>query len=891
MSMRTFRKRLHYWMNRSLRARDLAGELETHRSLPQARFEERGFSAAEAAEASHRALGNMTLAREDARDVWAVRWLDGLIRDVRHGIRLLRRNPGFTLAAVLSLSLGIGANTAIFSLIDAVVLQALPVEKPEQLVVLERVNTRGERSNLSYQLFDSLRTSDLVFSGAFAALDGTYRVEVDGRGTLADGDAVRVQAVSGEYFQVLGVQTTIGRPLTPEDDRVDRSEPVAVISHGFWQRRFRGDASVIGRRLTLKHEPVTIVGVAPVGFFGESVGRVPDLWVPLTLQPKLDPPDLLNDPRVGWLRVMARLQPEMSLTQAQAAMRARLQGLKADAGPLGQALRQVSEISVEPGRRGLADTRARFSQQLWILMAVVGVVLLIACANVANLLLVRSAARRQETAIRLAIGAGRGRLVRQFLTESALLAFLSGSVGVLLAWWGSQVLLVLASDGSSPLAIDVTPNVRILAFTFTVSLVTVLLFGLAPASAATRQDTHGALKTASKRSRLTLPRVLIAVQIGLSLLLLTGAGLLLQTLKNLRTVDLGFAADEIVQVAMNPRPAGYSREQLPDLYRRLLARFESVPGIRSTSMATSGFGGGTSRTCCIAIQGHIPLQGEEREVRTTTITPDYFRTMGVPLLNGRAFSATDIDPAASESPKVAIINEAMARQYFGSVAVVGRRFGWGDSPRATYNTEVVGVARNALYGDLRQGPRPLIYYPTAGGRYLIVRAGLPVSAIAGLVGREIHAVDPNLDANVQTVPQIRDRALVLERMLARLSGFFSIAALLLAGIGLYGVMAYGVARRTKEIGIRVALGAQRHSVVQQVFSETLGLVVVGILFGAAAALMATRLLTSTLFGVTPSDPLTLGLAMLVLIVVAALAGVVPARRAARVEPSVALRHE
>jgi predicted permease len=743
---------------------------------------------------------------------------------------------------------------------------------------------------LSFELYERLRLADRLFSGVFAALDGTYHLDVGRSGGSIAGPRADVQAVSSNYFQVLGVRTPIGRLLVPEDDIRSLSEPVAVISDAFWKRAFGRDPSAVGQRLTLKHETVTIVGVTPPAFFGESVGRAPDVWVPITLQPKLNPPDLLGDPRVGWLRVMARLQPDTSITQAQAALGPWLQGLKTEAGPLGQSLRQVSAVTIETGRRGLPDTRTKFSQQLWILSAVVGVVLLIACANVANLLLVRGTVRRRETVIRLAIGAARGRLVRQFLTEGVILAVLGGAVGILLASWGSQVLLLLASNTSSPLAIDVAPNPRIVGFTFFVSLLTVLAFGLAPATAATRYDINSALKPVPGPTHLRLPRFLLIAQVGLSLVLLTGAGLFLQTLRNLRTMDLGFAAEEIVQVAMNPGSAGYTQDRLPDLYRRILARFQSAPGIQSASMSVSGFQTGTSRTCCIAVEGHVFAPGEEREVQTTSVTSGYFRTMGMSFVSGRQFAANDVS-STTPNPKVAIVNQAFAHQFFGSTAVVGRHIGWGNPPSAKYDVEIVGVVHDALYGDLRAGARPLIYYPSDGARYLIVRAALPAQSILGAVRREVQAVDANIDIDARTILEIRDQSLILERLLARLSSFFGIVALLLANIGLYGLMAYAVARRTKEIGIRVALGAHRGMVVRQILSETLRLVGVGVLFGTLAALATTRLLASSLFGVGPTDPLTLGLAIGLLVLVATMAGAVPARRAALVEPSVALRQE
>ena len=886
--MRTFFRRLAHWRRRAQLERDLAEELETHRSLRQARLEESGMPARVAASASRRALGNITLVREDVREIWVSRLVEELAQDLRHGVRLLGRSPGFTSIAVLSLALGIGANTAIFTLVDAVVLKTLPVDEPERLVVLERLNARGERSNIPYPLFEALRAPDRMFSGVFAALDGTYRLEMERQGSGVDADPLRVQAVSGEYFQVLGVRAALGRALTVDDDRMARSEPVAVLSYGFWQRRFAGDASVVGQHITVKGQSIAIVGVAPAKFFGESVGRAPDLWVPITMQPRLNPPDVLSDPRVGWLRVMARLQPGTDMRQAEESLNVRFRGLKTEAGPLGDSLRHVGAIALSPGRQGLSDTRTRFSKQLWILMAVVGVVLLIACANVANLLLVRGAERSRETAIRLAIGAGRGRLVRQFVTESLTLAAMGGAAGLLIAWWGSQVLLLLASDGSSPLTIDVTPDARVLAFTLATSLATVALFGLAPATAAARQDMNASLKATVGRARLAFPRVLVIAQVALSLLLLTGAGLFLQTLRNLRTVDLGFAAEEIVQARVNAQQTGYSPEQVPELHRRLVDRLSTAPGIRSASLATSGFGTGTSRTCCIAIPGHIPAPGENREIQTIGVTPDYFQTMGVALLRGRAFTPQEL---ATGNSKVAIINETMARRHFGGDAPLGSRFGWGNPPGATFDTEVVGIARDVFYGDLRVGARPLIYFPAADGRYLIVRAALPVASVAALIRREVQAVDRNLVADVRTVPQLLDQALVLERLLARLSGFFGLLAMLLAAIGIYGLMGYAVARRTKEIGIRVALGAQRSRILQQVFTETLALAVIGIVLGACAVLPMTRLVASNLFGVPPGDPLALVAAMLSLLVIAILAGSLPARRASRVEPIIALRQE
>jgi predicted permease len=883
--------RLRHWIHRRQFDRDLAEELETHRSLRRARLEQGGMTTSDAAVASRRAFGNVTLAREDARAVWIARWVDEFLRDLRHGARLLRRSPGFAVVAVLSLALGIGANTAIFSLVDAIILKPLPVEQPEQLVILGRVNARNEQSNLPYALFDALRTPDRSFAGVLAAVDGTYHLNMQLPESSGDGEPVLVQPVSGEYFQVLGVRTALGRLLAPEDDRLNRPEPVAVMSAAFWRRRFSADRSILGRRLLLKHQSFSIVGVAPADFFGESIGRAPDLWVPLTAQPALDPPSLLNDPRVGWLRVMGRLRPGVTLTEAEDAVNGRLKARRQDSGEFGQSLRQVSRIALEPGSRGLSDTRTKFSQQLWVLMAVVGVVLLVACANLANLLLVRGASRSRETAVRLAIGAGPARLVRQFLTESALLAAIGGSVGLLLARWGSQILLTMASAGGTPIVVDTAPNLRVLTFTLVICLSAVMTFGLAPAAAAARSGVAGALKTSAGHTRLSLTRVLLVVQVGLTLLLLTGAGLLLQTLWNLRTVTLGFSSDEILQVGLNPQSSGYSRDEIPNLHRRLVERLGAMPGVRAVSMSTTAFRTGTSRTCCLVVEGYIPAPGEDREIQTIGVANGYFTAVGVPIVSGRVFEVNDFPGVSGSSAKVAIINQSMARRYFGSDTAVGKRFGWGDPATATYDTEVIGVAGDANYGDLRSAVRPVIYFPSAAVKYLVVRARLPVSSVAASVLRAIHDIDPTLEAEVRTVPQLLDQSLARERMLARLSGFFGAVALLLAGIGLYGLMAYAVTRRTKEIGIRVALGAQRSRVARQLLGESLALVLIGVALGAAAVWMTTRLLAASLFRVTPTDPATLTLGILILVAVTALAAALPARRATLIEPTVALRHE
>ena len=829
----------------------------------------------------------------DALWLQTYRWEDAMIQDLRFGLRMLLKNPGFTAVAVLSLALGIGANTAIFSLVDAVLLKVLPVKSPEQLIALDSFNQRGEQRNFSHPVFEQLRAHTPVFSGIFAATDGTDRMEMTGPESGSQMEQAEVQLVSGEYFQVLAVNAVIGRVLTVVDDQTPGANPVAVLSYNFWQSRFAGDASIIGKAITLKEQPFTIIGVTTPEFFGEAVGLAPDIWVPLMMEPRFHRgASYLSSANTGWLWIMARLEPGVSADQAQAALTTLLGQIKTEPGDLGRSARNIAKIEVFSGSQGFAGFRNRFAKPLRILMAVVGLVLLIACANVANLLLARATARQKEVAVRLAIGAGRFRLIRQFLTESLLLAAAGGVLGLVFAWWGSRVLLVLFSEGATPIPINVTPNIRILGFTLAVSLLTALLFGLAPALSVTRQDVNAALKaTAQARPRLSLARPLVIAQVALSLLLLTGAGLFVQTLRNLRALNLGFAAEHIIQARINPQSSGYQPDQLPGLYQRLLERLSSAPGIRSVSLSSTGFRTGSSRTCCIAVEGYPHNPDEDRQVQTSSVTPGYFQTIGLPLLLGRDFAPQEVSLKPGESPKVAIINETMARYYFGQESPLGRRFGWGDQ-QVKYDIEIVGVVEDANYGNLRDKTRALIYYPSQGGNLLVLRAMTTPAALPATIQQEVHAVDKSLEtSNIQTIPQLMDKALVQERLLAKLASFFSLLALLLACIGLYGVMSYDVARRTRELGIRLALGAQRRQMIGLVMREMLLLVVIGLVIGLAAASAATRVIEGLLFGLQPHDPRTMGLAALVLLAVAGAAGFLPARRAARVDPLVALRHE
>jgi predicted permease len=883
-------------IRRSNAERDLDEEIRAHLEMEIERNIADGMSPEDARRAAMRSFGSVALSKEDSREVWGLRSLETLWQDLRYGVRILLKSKGFTAVAVLSLALGIGANTAIFSLFDPILLRLLPVKNPEQLVVIKSVDERGEENyEHRYSLFEQLRAHMQVFSGIYAN-GGIHSVDVVGPESGNQTEKANLMLVSGEYFQVLGVNAVLGRTLTAADNQTLGAHPVAALSYSFWQRRFAGDPAVIGKVVSLKKQPFTIIGVTAPEFFGAEVGRAPDIWAPLMMLNVVfkDRADLSDIDDYG-MEMIARLQPGVSEEQAQAALDLFLGQNKSEPGA--DKIGKASKIVLSPGRQGTPFFRDWISQPLRILMAGVGLVLLIACANVANLLLARAARRAPEVAIRLTIGAGRFRLVRQFLTESALLAAAGAVLGLLFAWWGCRVILALISEYDSAFSLgpmSVIPNARVFGFTISVALLATFTFGLAPALIATRQDLNTALKAGTRRrGRLSLSRSLVIAQVALSLLLLTGAGLFVQTLSNLRGRDFGFDAERFIQGRIVAEDAGYKKDQIPGLYSRILERLNSAPGVRAATMSDVGFLYYISTMCCIAVEGYTDRPDENRTVQTNSVRPGYFQALGLPLLLGRDFTPQDVSGDQNKRPSVAIINETMARYYFGTANPIGKRIGGYDKQRREfkYFTEIVGVAKDTVYTDLRAKPR-VLYYPSQTGNLLVARVAGPAAQIVATIRREIQAVDKNLVIDdLYTSSQLLDQRLFLERLMAKLSVFFALLALLLACVGLYGVMSYDVARRTHEIGIRMALGAQRRDVVGLVLRETMLMVVIGVIIGLGAALASTRLITNLLYGLTPNDPLTIALAGFLLLTVAALAGYLPAHRAARVDPMVALRHD
>jgi predicted permease len=828
---------------------------------------------------------------------------DGLILDVRYALRMMRRSPAFAAAAIATLALGIGASASIFTVLDAVLLKRLPVAAPAELVLIDQTTERGEQRDASFPLFERLRsdpgltgTPSGVLSGVVAVVDGTQRVDVARNGSPIGDAPAAMQLVDGGYFSMLGVRARLGRTLAAEDDG-PRDPQVVVLSHRFWSRRLASDPEIVGSTIVVKKHAMTVVGVAPAEFFGESVGRAPDLWAPLAMQPRLDGQSYLDRANVGWLRVIGRVRPEIAgparLSQVNAALdvvRARLQD---DATSVGRYSRNIG-LRAADGSRGLEAFRVRFALPLAILAGIVALVLIVACANVSNLLLARAMARHREIGVRFAIGAARARIVRQLLTESAVLGAIAGSLGLLLGMWGSRILLVLAAGEVSPSAADIPISTaidgRAIVFTAGVSLLAVAIFGLAPAVMVSGVDVSASFKgTSADAPRPLLGRALVVAQVALSMILLTGAGLFLQTLHNLRTRDVGFAPDALIEVQVRPA-SPQPPDRFADLTRRLSDRLRTVPGVASASFAHAGFATGMSRTCCIAVQGYAHQPGEPREIRMLGVGPDYFKTMGLRLIEGRDFAIHEAvrDPNRLQ---VAIVNEAFVRRYLAGRSAIGARFGWGNPPNVTYALEIVGVARDAVYDGPREVSAPLVYFPSLSGDTLVVRAAGSPDAIASSLRREIDAVDNTLESNVRLMSSLLDAAVSRERLLSRLSSFFGIVAIALAAIGLYGVMSYGVARRTKEIGIRMALGADRGALLRSELRVAVAVAAIGVAAGIPLTTIAGSLVRSQLFGIQPADPITLGIAALLLTAVAAAAALAPARRASRVDPMTALRAE
>lgn len=832
-------------------------------------------------------------------------------QDTRFGWRMLAKNPGFTAVAVLTLALGIGANTAIFSLVNAVMLQSLPVRHPEQLVVPrwsahtwpQNIGTSSFRDcsdrgrpgpnsglcSFSYPMFKEIRAEKELFSSV-AAFAGPAQLDLSGNGpaSMASGELV-----SGNYFQTLGVRAEFGRMLEPSDEEAG-AEPVMVLNYGYWQSAFGGASGTIGKTLRLNGVAFTVVGVADPNFTRLTPGKSLDLWVPLT---QLVPLGLhwgggSIDARNWWLTLVGRLKPGMTLAQAEAAVSLlfRNQTLHCEKPSLKES--DDPKVTLLPAQKRLAGIRADYGEPLYLLMAAVGIVLLIACANVAGLMLARASAREKEMAVRLALGAGRFRVIRQLLTESVLLSVAAAALGVILAYWGAGGLAAfLAANSYHPLKIDLQPDAPVLVFTIAVTLLTGIGFGLAPAFHGTRINVAPALKENSGNvsatshvgsRRFGLGSSLVVTQVALSIMVLIGAGLLVRTLDKLRSINPGFDTRNIMLFSVAPTLAGYKKESIQNVYDELERRLAALPGVVSASYSSNTLLDAGLWTSDVRLEGHS--EEDTVEAQMLAVGPGFFETMRIPLVNGRTIRAMDL---RSTQP-VAIVNQSFVRKFLESIDPIGLHFEEGHQQR-----EIVGVVADTKYDDLRKEDSPTVYIPLKDGEvtFALRSAATPSALIPG-VRRIVSEVDNNLPIfDVRTQSQTIDRLLFNERLVARLSSLFGFLALVLTCIGLYGLLSYDVARRTREIGIRTALGAQRRDVLRMVVSQGFSLVLLGALVGIGTALAVTRYLHSLLFEVRPTDPVTYLAVCAMLGAVALLACFIPARRATRLDPMVALRHE
>ncbi len=912
------------------REEELAEEVRSHLRMAVRERVERGESPAQAEAAALREFGNVGLVKEVTREMWGWAWLRHCAQDLRYGLRTMRRAPWFTAAAVVTLAIGVGANTALFSVVDAVLLKKLPVKEPERLVLFRWTSgrnfspgshhgniTRDEsgrliRSSFAYQTYARLREQPGPLSDVCAFGSVPLNVSADGRADVANG-----QAVSGNYYAALGVPALVGRALTDEDDSA-AAPLVAVLSYRYWQWRFAGDPRVLGRQINLNNVAFTVVGITPQGFDGTmQVGSSPDVSIPIAWEPQVrGGRPLMAGAGAWWLRLMGRLKPGATPEQARASLEhifqqsaldhraARVAGGENTLTPLGP--EDYPRLVAYPGSQGETSTRQYYQKPLYILLGVVGLVLLIACANVANLLLARAAARQREIAVRLALGAGRWRLIRQMLTESSLLAGLGGALGVLLAFWIKDGLLAVGEwGGNSMAALEPRLDLRVLSFTLALSLLTGLVFGMVPAWRATRIDPTPALKDGARSSgaasRSLFTKGLVVAQVAISLLLMVGAGLFLRTLVNLQRVELGFDARNLLLFTVEPGLIGYKDERLVNLYQQMSERIEGVPGVDSVTFSAEPLLAHSESDRGLYLPS-APVSSDGRaqtsgNVYIHQVRENFLKSMGIPVLAGRDLIPQD----HAHAPKVAVVNQTFARRYFKGENPVGKRFSFDDSPTSVGDVEIVGLAGDAKYTSQRDEFPPTAYLPwsqelsSLSSATFEVRTSGDPSAYVDAVRQALSGVDSGLPLKeVKTQVEQADETLALERLFAKLLSLFGLLAQTLAAVGLYSVLAWSVVQRTREIGIRVALGAQRGDVLRMVLRQGMALTLLGVAAGIAGAYALTKYLASLsemMYGVSATDPLTFGATALFLTLVALAACYLPARRATKVDPMVALRYE
>lgn len=838
--------------------------------------------------------------------------MNNLLKDIQFALRTLRKSPVFTGIAVLSLAFGIGANTAIFTLLDQVILRLLPVKDPEQLVLIysrggHYGNNRGGAA-LSYPMYLDFKTRNTLFSDLMCRYTTPMSMTVGNTTERVPGELV-----SGNYFQVLGVGAARGRTFTPEDDKTPGGHPIAMLSYGFWRTRFAGDPNIIGKQVKLNGLSMTIIGVSPQGFDGTDPGLSPSIRVPMMMKAQMTPGwDDMKNRRSRWINVFGRLKPGATIEKAKAEMQTIFHQILemevkekdfANATPYTRSQFLKSYIVMDPAGNGRSSLRQQFAKPLWVLMAVVGFVLLIACANVANLLIARASGRQKEIAIRLALGSSRGRLIQQLLVESTLLSVAGGILGLVFSLITVKLLLNFLPMDFFQLTLSSTPDFRVLGFTFGISILTGLLFGLAPALQTTRPDIAPTLKDQAGNvmgggSQVYFRKALVIAQVTLSLLLLIGAGLFIQSLRNLKTLNPGFKTTNLIAFNLDPT-LNYQPERSRQVYKNLTGTMNTTPGVQKAGLAGVRILEDNEWDSSISVEGYTAKPGEDMQAFMNSVSPGYFAALGIPLLEGRDFRESDTIPTSvkENSPTVAVVNQSFAKHYFGNQSAIGKHVGFGGDPGTKLNIEIVGVIGDAKYMSMRDEiPRQMfvtyLQDNQPGGMTMFVRTTLPSEQMFNTIRKQMQSIDASVPLfNMKTIESQLDDNLVKERLIASLSSFFGALATLLAIIGLYGVMAYTVTQRTREIGIRMALGAIRGDVLWLVMKEVLVLVVIGVILGVPAALGLARLVQSQLYGLTPADPITVSIATLVLATVACLAGYIPALRATRIDPMTALRYE
>jgi predicted permease len=912
-----FARRVATWWKAVTHPEQLNGEIEDELAFHIESYAEdlmrSGLRREEAFRRARLELGGLAAQKENCRAAWGTRILDELRSDLRYGLRILAKSPGFTAIAIGSLALGIGANTVIFSVTKAVLLDRLAVLHPDELRLLafsqgdkgvahsmwgnwDNINGRTLCTSFSYPVYQQLRKQNRSLQELFAFKPfGRLTATIDNKA-----EAITMEMVSGNYYRVLGVKPQLGRPIQESDDGAEGSGPVTLISDGYWARRYGRSPDVIGKVITLNSIPITIVGVNPPEFTGAfSVQSSPDVFLPFSMQPIVVPKwkaSLLKDTTLWWVLVMGRAKLGVSEASAQASLNVDLNAAIRGTTTVGKE-DEIPTLLLQDGSRGQNSTGAMFAKPVYVLMSLTGFVLLLACANLANLLLARASKRQREIAVRLALGAGRARILRQMLTESLLLSLTGGAIGLLLGYMGRNAIPHLLSSSWEPTLLNSQFDWKIFGFTIAVSIVTGLLFGLAPAWQVTRTQVNPGLKdsaqTATQRRRNLAGKSIVIVQVALSTLLVVGAGLFVRTLMNLNNRQLGFRSDNILLFDLQPPRTRYPAANGIALYHQLEEKLAAVPGADSVTVSAVPLIAGGMANLYFVPDGQPQKTRDKQTADFNAVGEHFFKTLGIPVISGRSFDETDTET----SQKVAIVNQRLVQQFFPNTNPIGKTFTTGDHDHPQ-KIEIVGISKDAKYESLRREPQPTFYIPYRqqpdGEESMTfeILTHMKPEAIVPALRNAVSSVDkdlPLLDIRTQN-EQIAD-ATKQERTFASLTSGFGFLALVLACIGIYGIMAYTVARRTNEIGIRMALGAQSGSVLRMILSEACWLACVGVVVGLGVALLMSRLIASMLYGLKPHDPMTLGAAALMLMGAALAASWVPARRAANVDPIRALRHE